>query len=130
MSELRTSSMTDDTTQLDEELRRLYATVEAPPPPKQWTSPPARIPTRPGIAPAGWPPRQRWVGVVAVALAAALVLAVLVNRSPFAPQAVLAVQLQPAAAGLVCKLPISALSEDHTTGFIVMNHGRATFQQV
>jgi hypothetical protein len=130
MSRLRTSSMTDDTAQLEEELRRLYAAVEAPPPPKQWPSPPARIPARPRIASAGWRPRQRRVGLVAVPLVVALVVVVLVNRSPFAPQPVLAVQLQPAGASLACKLPISALSEDHTTGFIVMDNGRATFQQV
>src|SRR5258708_4482285 len=109
MSELRTSSMTDDTARLEEELRRLYAAVEAPPPPKEWTSPPARIPARPGTVPAGWRARRRWVGAVAAALAAALVLAVLVNHSPFAPQPVLAVQMQPAGANLVCRLPISAL---------------------
>lgn len=130
MSELRTSSRTDDTAQVEEELRRLYAAVEAPPPPKEWTSPPARIPARPGTVPAGWRAGHRWVGAVAVALAAALVLAVLVNHSPFAPQPVLAVQMQPAGANLVCKLPISALSEDHSTGYIVMDHGHATFQPV
>jgi hypothetical protein len=57
-------------------------------------------------------------------------VAVLANRSPFAPQPVLAVQMQPAGTSLVCKLPISALSEDHVTGFIVMDHGHATFQPV
>jgi len=57
-------------------------------------------------------------------------VAILANRSPFAPQPVLAVQLQPAGASLQCKLPISALSEDHTSGFIVMSHGHATFQPV
>lgn len=63
-------------------------------------------------------------------MAAALVVVILANRSPFAPQPVLAVQMQPAGASLVCKLRISALSEDRTTGFIVMDHGHATFQPV
>jgi hypothetical protein len=63
-------------------------------------------------------------------VAAALVVAILANRSPFAPQPVLAVQLQPAGASLQCKLPISALSEGHTSGFIVMSHGHASFQPV
>ena len=130
MSELRTNSTTDDTAHLEEELRRVYATVMVPPPPLQWTSLPARIPARPRIGSGAWVRRPRRVGAVAVAVAAALVVAILVNRSPFAPQPVLAVQMQPAGASLVCKLPISALSEDHTTGFIVMDHGHATFQPV
>src|SRR6202022_4919297 len=87
-------------------------------------------PARPRKRSAGWVRRPRRVGAVAVAVVAALVVAILANRSPFAPQPVLAVQLQPAAASLVCKLPISALSEDHTTGFILMDHGHATFQPV
>ena len=130
MSDLRTSSMTDDTVQLEEELRRLYATIMAPTPPAHWTSQLTRIPARPRIGLGAWVSRPRRVGAVAVAVAAALVVAILANRSPFAPQPVLAVQMQPAGASLVCKLPISALSEDHTTGFIVMDHGHATFQQV
>src|SRR5438309_4778079 len=130
MSDLRTSSMTDETVQLEEELRRLYATVMSPPPPAQWTSQLTRIPARARIGLGAWVSRPRRVGAVAVAVAAALVVAILANRSPFAPQPVLAVQMQPAGASLVCKLPISALSEDHTTGFIVMDHGHATFQQV
>jgi hypothetical protein len=130
MSDLRTSSMTDDTVQLEEDLRRLYATVMAPPPPAQWTSQLTRIPARPRIGLGAWVSRPRRVGAVAVAVAAALVVAILANRSPLAPQPVLAVQMQPAGASLVCKLPISALSEDHTTGFIVMDHGHATFQPV
>ena len=126
MSELTT---TDDTAQLEEDLRRLYATVTAPPVPAGWTSSPARIASRPHIGSRGWRGPRR-VGAVAVAVAAALVVAILANRSPFAPQPVLAVQLQPAGASLQCKLPISALSEDHTSGFIVMSHGHATFQPV
>ncbi len=126
MSELTT---TDDTAQLEEDLRRLYATVTAPPAPAGWTSLPARIAARPHIGSRGWRGPRR-VGAVAVAVAAALVVAILANRSPFAPQPVLAVQLQPAGASLQCKLPISALSEDHTSGFIVMSHGQATFQPV
>jgi hypothetical protein len=127
MSELTT---TDDTTQVEEELRRLYATVTAPPAPAAWSSSTARIAARPRIRSRGWVSGPRWVGAVAVAVAAALVVAILANRSPFAPQPVLAVQLQPAGASLQCTLPISALSEDHTSGFIVMSHGHATFQPV
>src|SRR5690349_11296825 len=127
MSELTT---TDDTTQLEEELRRLYATVVAPPAPAGWRSSPARIAARSRIRSGGWVRGPRRVGAVAVAVAAALVVAILANRSPFAPQPVLAVQLQPAGASLQCKLPISALSEDHTSGFIVMSRGQATFQPV
>ncbi len=127
MSELTT---TDDTAPLEEELRCLYATVVAPLAPARWTSSPARIAVPPRIRPGTWVRGPRRVGAVVVAGAAAVVVAILANRSPFAPQPVLAVQLQPAGASLQCKLPISALSEDHTSGFIVMSHGHATFQPV
>src|SRR5712691_10141098 len=130
MSDLRTSSMTDDTAQLEEQLRRLYATVTAPPAPVQWTSPPPQVPARPRVRSDAWRRGPRRVGAVAVGVVAALVVAVVANRSPFAPRPVLAVQIQAAGASLVCKLPISALSEDHTSGFIVMDHGHATFKPV
>ena len=62
MSELTT---TDDTAQLEEDLRRLYATVTAPPAPAGWTSSPARIAARPHIGSRGWRGPRR-VGAVAV----------------------------------------------------------------
>ncbi|HET9849662.1 MAG TPA: hypothetical protein VFR68_14030 [Candidatus Dormibacteraeota bacterium] len=75
--------------------------------------------------------RRPWrLGAVALATGAALIAAVLLNRSVLDAQPVLAIDLQPAGASLSCKLPISAVSNNDTTGFIVMDHGQATFQQV
>jgi len=41
-----------------------------------------------------------------------------------------ALSVFPAAAGLTCQLPVSALSNDHTTGFIYFGAGRSTFTPV
>src|ERR1700731_1328033 len=98
MSDLRTTSMTDDTVQLEEELRRLYATIMAPPPPAQWRSQLTRTPAHPRIGSGAWVSRPRGVGAVALAVAAALVRAILANRSPFAPHPLLAVHMKPAGA--------------------------------
>src|SRR5438309_9485824 len=125
MSDLRTSSMTDETVQLEEELRRLYATVMSPPPPAQWTSQLTRIPARPRIGLGAWVSRPRRVGAVAVAVAAGLVVAILANRSPFAPQAVLAVQMQPACASLGWKLAMPGPLVAGTTGVDVRGGGPA-----
>lgn len=130
MSDSQNKLLMDDISPFEEELRRVYGSVMAPQAPAQWSLPAAKL-TAGRRPPSEKPFRaSRRIAPVAVAVAAALVIAILVNRSPLQPQPVLAVQLQPAGTALVCKLPISALSEDHTTGFIVMNHGQATFEPV
>src|SRR5450759_640185 len=109
MSELRTDSTTDDINRLEDELRRLYASVIAPPSPARWTSPRMRFQVCPRSGTGSRTRLPRRVAAVALAAVAVLVVATLANRSPLAPQPVLAVQMQPAGSSLVCKLPISAV---------------------
>jgi len=66
---------------------------------------------------------------VTTALAVAVTAVfVLVHRDTSV--AAISVYALPAAGELSCSLPISALSNDRTTGFIVLDHGRATFRAV
>lgn len=130
MTDSRTNQLVDKTSPFEEELRTLYASVMTPEPPAQWSWPTQRLTPRRQARLFELLRRPRRAGILALAVAAALVIAILANRSPLQPQPVLAVQIQPAGAALACRLPISALSEDRTTGFIVMDHGRATFEPV
>jgi hypothetical protein len=80
MSELR--SMTDDTAQLEETLRRLYAVVEAPPPLARWTVDQSMVRrTRPVVA-AG-PTGQVRRHIARVWVAAGLAVLVGVNLAAF-----------------------------------------------
>jgi hypothetical protein len=117
--------MADETTAYERELRELFATVPAPPPPASWR----RDETAPWPVPAPRLPRRRlfaWQVAVATALAVAVTaVVVLVHRDTS-----LTVSALPAAAELHCRLPISALSNDRTTGFVILDHGRASFEPV
>ena len=129
MSENRPGALIDDTAEVEAKLRALYTRLMAPPPPLSWSSEPTSpAPFRPVWSTRPWP--RRSLGAVAVSLVGALIVALLVNRSSITPQPVLAVELQPAGASLDCKLPVSAVSNSSSTGFIVMRNGRATFEPV
>lgn len=128
MSELKDDWSTDDIARLEYELRRLYALVIAPPAPGRWPS--RRFDVRPGGGAAQRARTPRRIAAVALVAVTALVVATVASRSALTPQPVFAVQMQPAGSNVVCKLPISAVSNDDATGFIVMDHGHATFQRV
>jgi hypothetical protein len=122
------------TRELEEELRALYGAVDAPPAPPSWAAqvwPPATL----ARAPRRGRSRMLVRTPVALAVAAAVVLTVMVSRRggpaptpPSTQPATLMVAVLPAGAALTCRLPISALSNDHTTGFITMSAGQGSFQ--
>ena len=117
--------MADQTTVLERELRELFATIPAPPAPASWR----RDEPAPRPVPARRIPRRRrfaWQVAAAAALAVVVTaVVVLVHRDTS-----ITVSALPAAADLHCRLPISALSNDRTTGFVVFDHGRASFEPV
>jgi hypothetical protein len=123
----------DDIAAFEAHLHQLYDRVETPPAPQSWRRRAAAT-----GAVARSPRRWRWRLAHRAALVAALVVALVAlavangRRAPApSPSAVsLSVTVLPAGASLSCRLPISALSADHTTGFVVLDHGRATFEPV
>jgi hypothetical protein len=124
------------TGEIECDLRQLV-TVGAIPPESS-----SDVSSAPSVAPSSSRSSHRFARrVVALAvLGAAAAVVVAIPRSappPSPPQAhppqnrpQLAVSVFPAAAGLDCRLAISALSDDHTTGFIVFGGGRAQFRSV
>jgi RNA polymerase sigma-70 factor (ECF subfamily) len=83
------------------------------------------------------PRRQHWTRRVAVTAAVAVAAGAVVTLTrhgatpgPAHPLPALTVSALPGAGTLSCRLPISALSADHTTGFIVLDHGHASFTPV
>jgi hypothetical protein len=107
-------------TALEQELRELFAEVPAPPAPATWGA---------ASAPAARPRRySRRLALLAAAavIVSGTVVAVQLRRTA---DVAIAVSALPAAATLSCRLPIAALSADQTTGFVVFDHGRATFQR-
>ena len=130
MTETTTGRIRDDVAPFEERLRLLYAELTAPPALVDWSERRTH-PQRLRSAGSTRLVRRPWrLGAVALATGTALIAAVLLNRSLLDAQPVLAIDLQPAGASLSCKLPISAVSNNDTTGFIVIAHGQATFQQV
>ncbi len=115
---------------VEDDLRRIFAAVVAPAPPPSWElSPPRRAPRL--------HQRRTWLArrVLVMLSAAALAGGVLLGpRMPSTthprPSTGLTVTALPASASLSCSLPISALSADHTTGFITLTHGVARFSPV
>jgi hypothetical protein len=107
-------------TAVEQELRELFAEVPPPPAPAAW-----------GPAPAPADRRSRYARRLALVAAAALIVSgtVVVVQLRRTADVAIAVSALPAAATLNCRLPISALSADRTTGFVVFDHGRATFQR-
>ena len=65
-----------------------------------------------------------------MAAAAIIVIAavVVVQVRRAATVSAITVSALPAASALTCSLPIAALSADETTGFVIFDHGHATFQ--
>src|SRR2546430_2550419 len=116
--------MATDRTPLERQLRELFEAIPPPPPPAAWR----RQQRTPG------PPARRgpvvWRTALATAALVAAVGGVVVLSHRDASVVAITVLARPAAADLGCRLPISALSADHTTGFIVLDHGHATFQPV
>lgn len=121
--------MTNDQSPFERELRNVFASVSAPPPPASWHG--GRTSAGPRL------PRMAWRMAGAGALAAAVIAAsVTVPRllpgrpgSP-SPRSPLTVTALAASAGLSCRLPIAALSNDRTTGFVVFRNGQASFEPV
>jgi hypothetical protein len=112
--------MHTDTNVLEHQLRELFAEVPAPPAPATWGLAPPQTGGRPRIF-----RRLALVAAAAVVVSAAAVV-VQIRRTTNLP--VLAVSALPAASDLTCSLPIAALSADQTTGFVVFQHGQATFR--
>jgi hypothetical protein len=119
--------MTSDDSIFEQELRQLFTSIPPPPAPVSWrrgepAARDARTPRRFGRPrPLIW--RVATIAAVAVAVGGIFVFA---HRDTSV--SAITVVARPAAADLSCRLPISALSSDHTTGFIVLDHGRATFE--
>jgi len=120
--------MNDDVTVLEQELRELFATMPAPPAPASWRRGDSAAPALPALRLLGR--RHRTARRVAVTTLAVAVTAVFVLVHRDTSVAAISVYALPAAGALSCSLPISALSNDRTTGFIVLDHGRATFRPV
>jgi hypothetical protein len=121
-------------TDIENDLRRLFAEIPAPPAPTTWH--PALSP-RQGRVASPFRRRRSWLArrfAVAVPVFALVVGGVFLARREATqaprPFSGLTVAALPAAAGLNCSLPISALSADHTTGFIQLSHGAARFSPV
>lgn len=116
------------TTDLEDDLRQLYASVAPPPPPQVVTI--ASLTTARRRARLTW--RWRLVASLAATAAVALVATLVLTRQQPAPPRtttqLLSVRLLPAGAALNCSLPIVALSADQTRGFIVLHNGAASFQ--
>jgi hypothetical protein len=120
--------MINDSTQFESKLRSLYAEVAPPPAPKSWTGGRATQPRLRTLG--GWRPGIRLTAPRMVAVGAAIVVAVVATFVAVRPTTGVAVTVLPAGADLACRLPVSALSSDHTTGFVVLDHGQASFQPV
>jgi hypothetical protein len=107
-------------TAFEQELRELFAEVPPPPAPATWG--PARAPAD---------RRRRYARRLALVAAAAVLVSgtVVVVQLRRTADVAIAVSALPAAATLNCRLPIAALSADQTTGFVVFDHGQATFQR-
>ncbi|HEY2705160.1 MAG TPA: hypothetical protein VGL20_15880 [Candidatus Dormibacteraeota bacterium] len=124
---------TDPSTETEAELRALFATLVAPPAPASWDRDPS---PRGAVRALRLPRRRHWTRRLALTAAVAVAAGALVtlnrHRAIPAPPTLpsLSVSALPGAAGLSCRLPISALSADHTTGFIVLDHGHASFTPV
>jgi hypothetical protein len=124
------------TTEIDteNELRRLFAEIPAPAPPATWRRVPAVRPTRRSLRGTR---RTHWLAprvLVAVPALALVIAGVFLARAEITPAprpfSGLTVAALPGAAGLSCSLPISALSQDHTTGFVTLSNGSAHFTAV
>lgn len=118
-------------TDLEEELRQLYASVPVPPPPvvqaggAGWPTPSHRSPR--------WRRRATLLAaIITAAVVGGSVAALIATRqhaaAPGPTTHILAVRVLPAGTSLNCSLPIVALSADQTRGFIVLRNGAASFQ--
>jgi hypothetical protein len=125
--------MTTDPTVTEQELRALFATLAPPPAPPSWDR--DRSP-RGAVRAPRLPRRQhrtrRVALTAAVAVAAGAVVTLTRHGAPGPAHTLpaLTVSALPGAGMLSCRLPISALSADHTTGFIGFHHGHASFTPV
>jgi hypothetical protein len=106
-------------TVLEQELRELFAEIPAPPAPATWRRDPSWSDRR---------PRARRPLVLALVALVVIGGGVAVYVQARREQNVVTVSALPAASDLTCSLPIAALSDDHTTGFVVFQHGQATFR--
>ena len=117
--------MTPMTTDLEDELRQLYAAVTAPPLPLRVVS----VTSPPQLQRHARPRRRRTLLALAIATTAAVALvATLLATRQLTTTQLLSVRVLPAGADLSCSLPIVALSADQTRGFIVLRNGQASFQ--
>ena len=104
----------------EQDLRELFTQIPAPPAPTKWGPTPRRADPGPKVA------RQLALVAAAAIIVIAAVVVVQVRRA--ATVSAITVSALPAASALTCSLPIAALSADQTTGFVVFDHGHATFQ--
>jgi hypothetical protein len=121
--------MDTDGPAFERELRDLFATVPPPAAPASWG--PAAGGAGDRSRPRLLRPHRLRLGLAAtaaLALAATAVLAA-THRQPL-PSSAVTVAARPGATDLRCSLPISALNGNEATGFIVVDHGHATFRPV
>jgi len=144
--------VTTDTLPIEEELRALFAEI-APPAPPVWRlrglfaeievpAAPSSRPHAPGAVVRRRFGRVRWGAIpaprfaLAVALVAALAVAGAVTYAQRNPTpnpelaSALTVTVDSAGTALNCRLPISVLSSNSSTGFIVMGDGKPSFRPV
>ena len=117
--------MTPMTTDLEDELRQLYAAVTAPPLPLRVVS----VTSMPQLQRHARPRRRQTLLALAIATTAAVALvATLLATRQLTTTQLLSVRVLPAGADLSCTLPIVALSADQPRGLIVLRNGQASFQ--